>query len=72
MTKTTCKKKYLIGHLLKVSEDKSLTIMVGSMTEGRRLGIGAVAERNILPENWKHREDIDIDTSSKKITPPTH
>lgn len=62
MTKTTCKLKYLIGHLLKVSEGKSLTIVVGSMTEGRRPGIGAEAERNILSENWKHGEEIDIDT----------
>lgn len=62
MTKTTCKMEYLIGHLLRVSEGKSLTIMVGSMTEGRRPGIGASAERNILSENWKHREEIDIDT----------
>lgn len=43
MTKTTCEMKYLIGHLLKVSEDKPLTIVVGSVTEGRRPGIGAAA-----------------------------
>lgn len=43
MPKTTCEMKYLIGHLLKVSEDKPLSIMVGSMTEGRRRGIRAVA-----------------------------
>lgn len=43
MPKTTCEMKYLIGHLLKVSEDKPLTSMVGSVIEGRRQGIGAVA-----------------------------
>ena len=44
MTKATYKRKHLIGSLLTVSEGESMTIMAGSMGEGRRHGAGAVAK----------------------------
>lgn len=36
MTKTACKQKLFTGVLLTVSEDESMTIMVGSMAAGRQ------------------------------------
>lgn len=39
MGKNTYKKKNLIGGLLVISADESMTIMVGSMAAGKQAGI---------------------------------
>ena len=44
MTKTTYKRKHLIGRLFMTSEGESMTITVGSLAADGKHGTGAAAE----------------------------